>query len=42
MKKKYITPAFTPLPLPHVRLLITSVEGDTEFVLGDGVNEEPR
>ena len=25
MKKKYITPAFTPLPLPHVRLLITSV-----------------
>ena len=42
MKKKYITPAVTPLPLPHVRLLITSVMGDTEFVLGDGGSEEPR
>lgn len=42
MKKKYITPAFTPLPLPHVRLLITSVKGDIDLVLGNGGSEEPR
>ena len=46
MKKKYITPYVTLVLLPSTQLLITSIDGDTDFKYGgaspEEMDEEPR
>ena len=42
MKKKYMTPCLTLVPLPCTPLLTTSIAGDTDLEWGDGSSEEPR
>ena len=42
MKKKYITPCVTLMLLPSTHLLITSLDGDTDLILGGASPEEPE